>query len=141
MANHALPQSRSAVSLPGLLDRRKPEDGIQGDVQARRGAAGWGLVPVVGLVPASGSPGCLCATQLKGAVGRATARRRRHFQPPTFHKGPRTQQPITGNLTCGYLKRASSRSKLLLALGFYPLARALLLVGPPSKRGLYTRHL
>ena len=53
-------------------------------------------------------------------------------------QGPelKLNKPITVNLTCGYLKRVYSTSKLLLALEFYPLARTLLLVGPHSKRGV-----
>ena len=32
-----------AAPLPRLLDRRKPEDGVQGHVPADRGAGGWGV--------------------------------------------------------------------------------------------------
>ncbi len=47
VANPALPQPGFAVPLPRLLDRRKPEDGIQGDVPTRGRVAGWGVGPVV----------------------------------------------------------------------------------------------
>ena len=36
-----------AVPLPGLLDRREPEDGLQGVVQAGGGIGGWGVGRVV----------------------------------------------------------------------------------------------
>ncbi len=38
LANRAVPGARTTLRLPRVLDRREPEDGVQGDVPAGGGA-------------------------------------------------------------------------------------------------------
>jgi hypothetical protein len=42
-----MPGAGIALSVSGLLDPREPKDGVQGDVQAHRGAARGQVVTVV----------------------------------------------------------------------------------------------
>jgi hypothetical protein len=42
-----MPGAGIALSVSGLLDPREPKDGLQGDVQAHRGAARGQVVAVV----------------------------------------------------------------------------------------------